>query len=182
MFGSPFLLADPRSEALATRFASLWLRLQDLDKVRPDAFWFPNYSQQLTDAMRRETELLFLHLVREDRSLLDLLSADYSFLNERLARHYGMPGVVGEEFRRVEYPDDRRRGLFGHGPHSRCRRLPPPGERSQPQPKPQGAPLQLVQPEAVPVGTGTDARRTRVLAAGLDQRRRQEAVAARDPG
>ncbi len=98
------MLEDPRSEALATRFASLWLRLQDLDKVQPDAFWFPNYSQQLMQAMRRETELFFDYLVREDRSLLELYSADYSFMNERLARHYGIPGVTGDEFRLVQYP------------------------------------------------------------------------------
>lgn len=109
------MLADPRSEALATRFAALWLRLQDLDEVRPDAYWFPDFSRQVAEDMRRETELLVHHLVREDRSLLELLDADYTFLNERLARHYGIEGVVGDEFRRVPYPDDRRRGLLGHG-------------------------------------------------------------------
>jgi hypothetical protein len=109
------MLADPRAEALATRFAALWLRLQDLEKVRPDAFWFPNYSQQLADAMRRETELFFHHLVKEDRSLLELLTADYSFMNERLARHYGIDGVVGDEFRKVSYPEGERLGLLGHG-------------------------------------------------------------------
>ena len=109
------LLMDPRSEALATRFASLWLQLQDLEKVRPDAFWFPNYSQQLAVAMRRETELFFDNLVREDRSLLEMYSADYSFLNERLANHYEIPGVVGDEFRRVDYPREERRGVLGHG-------------------------------------------------------------------
>ena len=109
------MLADPRSEALATRFASLWLRLQDLEKVEPDAFWFPNYSQQLMTAMRRETELFFYNLVREDRSMLELYSANYSFMNERLAQHYGIPNVLGEEFRRVEYTGDQRRGILGHG-------------------------------------------------------------------
>ena len=109
------MLADPRSEALATRFASLWLRLQDLEKVEPDAFWFPNYSQQLMTAMRRETELFFYNLVREDRSMLELYNANYSFMNERLAQHYGIPNVLGEEFRRVEYTDDQRRGILGHG-------------------------------------------------------------------
>jgi len=108
------LLADPRSEALATRFAGLWLRLQDLDNVQPDAFWFPDYSEQLASAMRRETELFFDHLVREDRSLLDLIDADYSFINERLARHYGIDGVRGDEFRKVEMPEERP-GLLGHG-------------------------------------------------------------------
>ena len=109
------LLADPRSEALATRFASLWLRLQDVEKVSPDAFRFPNYSRQFAQAMRRETELFFHNLVREDRSLLELYGADYTFVNERLARHYGIDGVRGEAFRRVSYPDDRRRGVLGHG-------------------------------------------------------------------
>ncbi len=109
------MLVDPRSEALATRFASLWLRLQDLEKVEPDAFWFPNYSQQLMTAMRRETELFFYNLVREDRSILELYNANYSFMNERLAQHYGIPNVLGEEFRRVEYTNDQRRGILGHG-------------------------------------------------------------------
>ena len=109
------MLADPRAEALATRFGSLWLRLQDVDNVAPDAFRFPNYSQQLAEAMRRETELFFHNLVREDRSLLELYGADYTFVNERLARHYGIAGVHGEAFRRVAYPDDRRRGVLGHG-------------------------------------------------------------------
>ena len=109
------MLADPRSEALATRFASLWLRLQDLEKVEPDAFWFPNYSQQLMTAMRRETELFFYNLVREDRSILELYNANYSFMNERLAQHYGIPNVLGEEFRRVEYTNDQRHGILGHG-------------------------------------------------------------------
>ena len=109
------MLQDPRSEALATRFASLWLRLQDLERVKPDAFWFPNYSQQVAQDMRRETELFFENMVREDRSLMELLDADYTFVNERLANHYDMPGVVGDDFRMVEYPDDRRQGILGHG-------------------------------------------------------------------
>jgi hypothetical protein len=109
------MLADPRSAALGARFAGQWLRLQDLDKVHPDAFWYPDYDQQLADAMKRETTTFFNNLVREDRSFLELFSADYTFVNERLARHYGIPGVVGTDFRRVSYPDDRRRGLFGQG-------------------------------------------------------------------
>ena len=109
------MLDDPRAEALATRFASLWLRLQDLEKVQPDAFWFPNYSHQLMTAMRRETELFFYNLVQEDRSVLELYSADYSYMNERLANHYGIPGVTGDEFRRVKYPNDQRNGILGHG-------------------------------------------------------------------
>jgi len=109
------MLEDPRSEALATRFAAQWLRLQDLEKVSPDAFWFPNYNHQLMEAMRRETEVFFDELVRQDRSLLELYSADYSYMNERLAQHYGISGVVGEAFRRVSYPANERKGILGHG-------------------------------------------------------------------
>ncbi len=109
------MLADSRSEALGTRFAAQWLRLDDLDKVHPDRLLFPDFHQQLADAMRRETELFFTTLVREDRSALELYAADYTFVNERLARHYGIPGVTGEAFRRVSYPDQTRRGLLGHG-------------------------------------------------------------------
>ena len=109
------MLADPRAEALSTRFAAQWLRLQDVEKVRPDVFWFPDYDQQLGDAMRRETELFFADIVRNDRSFFDLFTADYTFVNERLARHYGMPRVSGAAFRRVKYPDGSRRGLLGHG-------------------------------------------------------------------
>ncbi len=109
------MLADPRAEALSTRFAAQWLRLQDLSIVNPDGFWFPDYDQQLADAMRRETELFFYNIVREDRSVLELYDADYTFVNERLARHYGIPGVIGSEFRKVEYPDNRRGGILGHG-------------------------------------------------------------------
>jgi hypothetical protein len=109
------MLDDPRSMALATRFASLWLRLQDLEKLEPDEYSFPNYNRQLMESMRRETQLFFHHLVQENLSVLELYRADYSFLNERLADHYGIPGVEGEEFRKVRYPDDRRVGIFGHG-------------------------------------------------------------------
>ena len=108
------LLADPRSEALSTRFASQWLRLQDLDKIHPDYLLYPQYDDTLAQAMRRETELFFGSIVREDRSVLDLLTADYSFVNERLAKHYGIPNVTGGEFRRVQVPDYRR-GLIGQG-------------------------------------------------------------------
>ena len=109
------MLADPRAEALGTRFAAQWFRLQDMDKVRPDPNFYPNYDENLAQAMRRETELFFANLVQENRSLLDLYRADYTFVNERLARHYGIPGVAGRQFRRVAYPDDTRRGILGHG-------------------------------------------------------------------
>ena len=108
------MLQDPRAEALGTRFAAQWLRLHDLDDVSPDAFWFPDFDEQLKGAMRRETELFFTSLVQEDRGYFELLDADYTYLNERLARHYGISGVVGDEFRRVEVEDPNRRGLLGH--------------------------------------------------------------------
>jgi len=109
------MLADPRAEALSTRFFSQWLRLQDLEKLHPDAQLYPYYDNTLAQAMARETQLLFDHLVREDRSFLEILTADYTFINERLARHYEIPAVTGTEFRKVYYPDDLRRGLLGHG-------------------------------------------------------------------
>jgi Protein of unknown function (DUF1592)/Protein of unknown function (DUF1588)/Protein of unknown function (DUF1585)/Protein of unknown function (DUF1587)/Protein of unknown function (DUF1595) len=109
------MLADPRAEALGSRFAAQWLRLQDVDKVHPDPNNYPNFDDNLAAAMRHETELFFNSLVREDRSVLDLYRANYTYVNERLARHYGFPGVSGSEFRRVEYPDDTRRGLLGQG-------------------------------------------------------------------
>jgi len=109
------MLADPRSETLATSFAHQWLRLQDVGKVWPERFLYPDFSQQLAEAMVRETELLFQYLVQEDRSLLEFFDADYTFLNERLAGHYQIDGVSGDEFRRVQYPHDRRRGILGHG-------------------------------------------------------------------
>lgn len=107
------MLTDSRAEALSTRFAAQWLRLQDVEKVHPDALQFPDFHLQLADAMQHETELFFSSIVRENRSVLDLLSANYTYVNEDLARHYGMTGVTGDNFRRVNYPDDRRAGLLG---------------------------------------------------------------------
>jgi len=109
------MLEDPRSEALATRFASQWLRLQDAEDNQPEPYLYPDFTRQLRDDLLRETELFFENLVREDRSLLELVTADYTFLNERLARHYGISGVSGDLFRRVSYPDETRRGVLGHG-------------------------------------------------------------------
>ena len=111
------MVDDERSETLATRFASLWLRLQDLHKLHPDALTYPLYDATLADAMKRETELFFENLVREDRSVVELLTADYTFVNERLARHYRIPNVTGDRFRRVPLGgiNRNRRGLFGHG-------------------------------------------------------------------
>jgi hypothetical protein len=108
------MLADPKAEALSTRFASQWLRLQDVEKIRPDALLFPYWDGTLSESFKRETELFFDSIVREDRNLLDLLTADYSFVNGRIARHYGIANVNGSEFRRVTVPDSRR-GILGQG-------------------------------------------------------------------
>ena len=108
------LLADPRSEALSTRFARQWLRLGDVDAVLPDAVAYPYFDRTLGDAFIKESELFFDSLVREDRSVLDLLTADYTFVNERIARHYGIPNVTGNAFRRVTLPAERR-GILTHG-------------------------------------------------------------------
>jgi hypothetical protein len=109
------MLADRRSDVLASRFAAQWLRLQDLDKINPDVRFYPDFDEQLKSSMLRETDLFFRHIVRDDRSVRDLFAADYTFVDERLARHYGIPGVIGNEFRKVPYPDGRRQGLLGHG-------------------------------------------------------------------
>jgi hypothetical protein len=109
------MLADERSSALATRFGSQWLRLQDVEKVRPDHHFYSYWDHTLSEALVRETELFFDSLVREDRSVLDLLTADHTFVNERLARHYGIPNIIGNEFRRVTLADEHRRGILGQG-------------------------------------------------------------------
>ncbi len=109
------MLADRRSDVLPSRFGAQWLRLQDLDTLNPDVRTYPDFDDQLKASMRRETELFFRHLVREDRPVSDLFTADYTFVDERLARHYRIPNVVGNEFRKVPYPDERRRGLLAHG-------------------------------------------------------------------
>jgi hypothetical protein len=109
------LLKDQRSEALATRFASQWLRLQDVDKVRPDHHWYSYWDTTLSQAMVRETELFVDSLIRDDRPVTDLLTADHTFVNERLAKHYGIPNILGEQFRRVTIADVNRRGVLGQG-------------------------------------------------------------------
>jgi hypothetical protein len=109
------LINDPRSEALSTRFASQWLRLQDVDKVRPDHHFYSYWDTTLSQAMVRETELFVDSLIREDRPVTDLLTADHTFVNERLARHYGIPNILGDQFRRVTISDVNRRGVLGQG-------------------------------------------------------------------
>jgi mono/diheme cytochrome c family protein len=110
------LLADERSRALGTNFAGQWLFLRNVPATRPDTQIFPDFDENLRNALRRETELLFETVLRENRSALDLLGARYTYVNERLARHYGMPNIYGDHFRRVELgADDPRGGLLGHG-------------------------------------------------------------------
>ena len=109
------MLRDPRSRALVDSFATQWLRLRNLRSHSPIARDFPNFDNELREAFRTETELFFGSIIREDRSVLDLLNADYTYVNERLARHYGIPNVYGSHFRRVRVEQEARRGLLGHG-------------------------------------------------------------------
>ncbi len=109
------MLADPRSRALVDNFAGQWLALRSVEGITPDPNLFPDFDENLREAFRQETERFVESQLREDRSVVDLLRADHSFLNERLARHYGIPGVSGSHYRRVKLPDDRRGGLLGHG-------------------------------------------------------------------
>jgi hypothetical protein len=110
------LLADPRSEAFTTNFAGQWLSLRRLPDIVPDPFLFPDHGDSLSQAFARETELFFDSIVREDRSVIDLLNANYTFVNERLAQHYDIPNVKGVNFQRVTLADDSpRRGLLGKG-------------------------------------------------------------------
>ena len=108
------MLADERSRALVTNFAGQWLRLRNVDGIEPNAHLFPNFDDNLRRAMRRETELLFETIMRDDRSVLEFLDADSTFVNERLARHYGIPNIYGSHFRRITVTDPHRRGLLGH--------------------------------------------------------------------
>ena len=109
------MLADPRSEALARNFAGQWLRLRNISGALPSDVLFPDFGESLRQDFVRETELFFDSILRDDRSVSDLLTADHTFLNERLARHYGIPGVYGSDFRRVSLGDGNRRGLLGQG-------------------------------------------------------------------
>jgi hypothetical protein len=107
------MLADERASSLARDFAGQWLYLRNLRAVNPDMYAFPDFDDNLRQSAIRETELLFETIVREDRPITELLDADYTFLNERLAKHYGVDGIYGDQFRRVDVTDDRRRGLLG---------------------------------------------------------------------
>jgi mono/diheme cytochrome c family protein len=109
------MLADPRADALVANFAGQWLQLRNIRSLQPNSDLFPDFDDNLRQAFRRETELLFGSIISEDRSVITLLNADYTFVNERLARHYGIPNVYGTQFRRVPVPDESRRGLLGQG-------------------------------------------------------------------
>jgi hypothetical protein len=110
------MIADPRADAFVANFAGQWLYLRNLEAVIPVQSIFPNFDDTLREGLRRETELFFASVLREDRSVLDLLNADYTYVNERVARHYGIPSIKGSHFRRVQLPaDGPRRGLLGHG-------------------------------------------------------------------
>jgi mono/diheme cytochrome c family protein len=109
------LLADPKSKSLVNNFAFQWLKIRNIDEIDPDAFQFPNFDESLRDAFKQEMALFVESIVREDRSVIDLLSANYTFLNERLALHYGIPNVRGDRFRRVTLEDSNRWGLLGKG-------------------------------------------------------------------
>ena len=110
------MVADERADALVANFTGQWLQLRNLEpRVIPDLLLYPDFDDNLRKAFRRETELLFANVLRENRSVLELLEADYTFVNERLARHYGIPGVYGSRFRRVDLTDPNRWGLLGHG-------------------------------------------------------------------
>ena len=108
------MLADPRSKALVTNFGGQWLWQRNLPTAAPNADLFPDFDERLREAFARETELFLDSQIREDRSVVELLTATYTFMNERLAQFYDVPGVYGSHFRRVRYPDDRRAGLLGH--------------------------------------------------------------------
>jgi hypothetical protein len=110
------MIADRRADALIGNFTGQWLQLRNLEaKVTPDLLMFPDFDDNIRKGFRRETEMLFGHILRNDRSSLELLSADYTFVNERLAKHYGIPGVYGERFRQVKLTDPNRFGLLGQG-------------------------------------------------------------------
>src|SRR5262245_61579159 len=111
------MLTDPRSDALVSNFAQQLLYLRNLPATAPDGIFYPNWDDELRQSLKRESELFFDSIIREDRNIVDLLTADYTFVNERLARHYGIPNVYGSRFRRVTLPPemDYRRGLLGKG-------------------------------------------------------------------
>jgi hypothetical protein len=109
------MLADSRANTLVSNFVGQWLYLRNMESVLPDPAAFPDFDENLRAALRKETDLFFESMLHENRSLLDVLNADFTFVNERLARHYGIGGIHGSEFRRVTLTDEARKGLLGKG-------------------------------------------------------------------
>src|SRR5215831_15507434 len=109
------MLSDPKSDAIIQNFAGQWLYLRNLKNFQPNSLEFPDFDDNLRQAFQKETELFFASVIHEDRNVLDLMTADYTFLNERLAKHYGIPNIYGSHFRRVTLTDDARKGLLGKG-------------------------------------------------------------------
>jgi hypothetical protein len=109
------MLTDKKSKALIDNFAGQWLQLRNLRNFQPNTDIFPDFDDNLRQSFRRETELLVQSIIQEDRSVLDLMNADYTFVDERLAKHYGIPGIYGSQFRRVKIEDEARKGLLGQG-------------------------------------------------------------------
>jgi hypothetical protein len=109
------MMADPRSESLVTNFAGQWLFLRNMERVLPDPLAFPDFDINLQQALQKETELVIASMVHEDSSVVDLLDSDYTFVNERLAKHYDIKGIYGSEFQRIKITDERRKGLLGQG-------------------------------------------------------------------
>jgi len=109
------MLKDPKSAALVSNFAGQWLYLRNLKNQQPNTNDFPDFDDNLRQAFQREAELFFESVIREDRNVLDLMTADYTFVNERLAQHYGIPKIYGSDFRRIQLRDETRKGLLGKG-------------------------------------------------------------------
>src|SRR5205085_9384249 len=107
------MLADPKSKALVTNFSGQWLFLRNIARIQPDPAAFPNFDENLRQALAQETQLVIESTLRENRSVADLLNTDYAFVNQRLAEHYGIEGIYGSEFRRVAVSDPKRQGLLG---------------------------------------------------------------------
>ena len=181
------LLGDARASALVDNFAGQWLSLRSVAGIAPDPNLFPGFDENLREALRRETELFFESQLREDRSVVDLLVADYTFLNERLARHYGIPGVAGSHHRRVTLAGKgpaaaRRRGLLGHGSILAATSY---GNRTSPVLRAKwllenflGTPPAPPPPDIPPLPAGGEAGEPRTVRERLAQHRRNPACAA----
>ncbi|HEY1305988.1 MAG TPA: DUF1592 domain-containing protein [Vicinamibacterales bacterium] len=172
------MLADPKADALVTNFGGQWLFLRELKNAKPEA----RFSENLRQSFRRETELLFNSIVREDRNVLDLLNADYTFVDETLAEHYGMPGVRGSRFRRVAVTDDARRGLLGQGSFllvtSVANRTSPVARGKWVLENLLGVPAPLPPPNVPSIDEGSDVTAIKSLRQRMEKHRQQPTCAA----